>query len=73
MYGFCALCQADRPFEQPPCECGLGAECPEWMCTQCGAALLVGGLGALGGLGASAAGENDAGDSQDDPEHLHAA
>lgn len=71
MFGFCALCQADRPFEQPPCACGLGGDCPEWMCTQCGAALLVGGLGSPG---ASAAGhENDAGDGHDDPEHLHAA
>jgi len=68
VFGYCSVCLADRPFEQPPCECGRGVDCPEWMCTDCGSALL------LGGLGSSAGGhENNAGDSRTHPKHLHAA
>ncbi|WP_202125267.1 hypothetical protein [Actinomadura physcomitrii] len=28
-------------FEQPPCPDGHGAECPERVCVECGAAVLV--------------------------------
>ncbi|KJE24733.1 hypothetical protein FF36_00736 [Frankia torreyi] len=38
----CAECGEERPFEQPPCADGHGADCPEWACTECGAAVLVG-------------------------------
>ncbi|EIV93265.1 hypothetical protein [Frankia sp. QA3] len=38
----CAECGDERPFEQPPCADGHGADCPEWACTECGAAVLVG-------------------------------
>jgi hypothetical protein len=42
----CATCGDERVFEQPPCVDGHtddGGECPEWACTDCGTALLVGG------------------------------
>ncbi|MCM3925536.1 hypothetical protein ND748_28190, partial [Frankia sp. AiPs1] len=38
----CAECGDERPFEQPPCADGHGSDCPEWACTECGVALLVG-------------------------------
>lgn len=39
----CASCAAERVFEQPPCPDGHGAgECPEWACSECGHALLLG-------------------------------
>jgi hypothetical protein len=44
----CPACGDDRVFEQPPCADGHGTdgdECPEWACTDCGAALLSGGPG----------------------------
>ena len=73
MFGHCSFCLADRPFEQPPCDCGRGVDCPEWMCTECGAALLVG--GSVGPAPAPSAGghENNAGNGDGHPEHLHAA
>jgi len=37
----CPVCQEERVVEQPPCP-DEHAVCPEWMCTDCGAALLVG-------------------------------
>jgi hypothetical protein len=37
----CPVCQEERVVEQPPCA-DEHAVCPEWMCTDCGAALLVG-------------------------------
>lgn len=38
----CSSCGTERPFEQPPCFDGHGADCPEWACTDCGEALLLG-------------------------------
>ena len=43
----CPACGEDRAFEQPPCadgHTGDGGECPEWICTDCGAAFFLGGL-----------------------------
>ena len=43
----CSTCGEDTVFEQPPCadgHTGDGGECPEWVCTDCGAAFLLGGL-----------------------------
>lgn len=40
---FCAQCRAERIFEQPPCPDGH-ADCPEWSCTDCGAAYVTGWL-----------------------------
>ncbi len=38
----CIACGDERIFEQPPCSDGHGDDCPEWACTSCGAAVLVG-------------------------------
>jgi hypothetical protein len=41
----CPTCAEVREFVQPPCADGHtadGAECPEWACADCGAALLIG-------------------------------
>ena len=40
----CPECGGERPFVQPPCADGHGAECPERSCTECGAAVFVGPL-----------------------------
>jgi hypothetical protein len=37
----CPECCDERPFDQPFCEDGHGLDCPEWLCTDCGAALFV--------------------------------
>lgn len=37
----CDACQDVVPFEAPPCVDGHGADCPELVCTGCGAALLI--------------------------------
>lgn len=37
----CSTCGDEREFEQPPCPDGHGAECPERVCVDCGAAVLV--------------------------------
>ncbi|HET6816135.1 MAG TPA: hypothetical protein VFH66_02780 [Mycobacteriales bacterium] len=37
----CPVCQDERVVEQPPCA-DEHADCPEWLCTDCGAALLIG-------------------------------
>lgn len=37
----CPTCAESRPFEQPPCTDGHGADCPERVCVDCGTALLV--------------------------------
>jgi hypothetical protein len=39
---FCATCRADVAFEQPPCVDGHDADCPEWVCVECGEAFIVG-------------------------------
>jgi len=38
----CRNCARRTEFEQPPCPDGHGQECPEWYCTECGAATLIG-------------------------------
>ncbi|MEH1011621.1 hypothetical protein V6U90_00610 [Micromonospora sp. CPCC 206060] len=38
---YCDGCDADMPFEMPPCQDGHGDDCPELVCTGCGAALLI--------------------------------
>ncbi len=47
----CPTCGEDAAFEQPPCADGHtadGGECPEWVCTDCGAGFLLGGFEAGG-------------------------
>ncbi|MEU2351331.1 hypothetical protein, partial [Modestobacter sp. NPDC013298] len=41
----CPTCGDDTDFEQPPCADGHtedGGDCPEWVCVDCGTALLTG-------------------------------
>ncbi|MDQ3733745.1 MAG: hypothetical protein M3400_07060, partial [Actinomycetota bacterium] len=38
----CRNCARTTEFEQPPCPDGHGSDCPEWYCTECGAATFVG-------------------------------
>lgn len=38
---FCPVCSDERPFVQPECADGHGADCPEWACAECGHAVLV--------------------------------
>ncbi|MGR6321212.1 hypothetical protein Q2K19_19700 [Micromonospora soli] len=38
---YCDTCEGVALFEAPPCVDGHGADCPELICTGCGAALLV--------------------------------
>ncbi|SNQ46332.1 conserved hypothetical protein [Frankia canadensis] len=47
----CAVCGVEQPFAQPPCADGHGADCPEWACVECGAAVLVGPVPAARGAG----------------------
>jgi hypothetical protein len=47
MVGYCPDCGSDRPFEQHHADAGgcpdsPDGQCPEWSCTACGTALLVG-------------------------------
>ncbi|MEH0971419.1 hypothetical protein V6U77_09830 [Micromonospora sp. CPCC 205546] len=37
---YCDTCEGVEPFEAPPCADGHGADCPELLCTGCGAAVL---------------------------------
>jgi hypothetical protein len=37
----CDVCVRVRAFERPPCGDDHGADCPEWACTGCGAAVLI--------------------------------
>lgn len=49
--GNCPDCGSDQPFEQihaGACPDADGAECPEWACTDCGAAVIMGTLPAIG-------------------------
>jgi hypothetical protein len=39
---FCSTCQDEVVFEQPECLDEHGLDCPEWVCVQCGDAVLVG-------------------------------
>ena len=41
----CPDCGEDRDFVQPPCtdgHTGDGGVCPEWICADCGAAVITG-------------------------------
>ena len=41
----CATCEEERDFVQPPCvdgHTGDGGECPEWICADCGTAVITG-------------------------------
>lgn len=43
----CPTCEHDTDFEQPVCIDGHtedGEACPEWACTDCGTALVSGGV-----------------------------
>jgi hypothetical protein len=43
-YRYCADCGDEQPFEQvhgADCQDAAG-ECPDWACTACGAALIIG-------------------------------
>jgi hypothetical protein len=42
VFRWCAGCQADTPFEVPPCEDGHGADCVDLACVECGLALVAG-------------------------------
>lgn len=44
---YCVPCQANRLFEQPPCEDDHGQDCAELACVVCGHALLIGPLLAI--------------------------
>jgi MinD superfamily P-loop ATPase len=37
----CETCQTEMLFEAPPCEDDHGDDCPELLCTGCGAAFLI--------------------------------
>jgi hypothetical protein len=37
----CIICDTEMPFETPPCADGHEEECPELLCTRCGAAEIV--------------------------------
>ena len=37
----CVICNTEMPFETPPCADGHAEECPELLCTRCGAAEIV--------------------------------
>ncbi|MFJ8687132.1 hypothetical protein [Micromonospora wenchangensis] len=38
---YCDTCEGVQPFEAPPCPDGHGVDCPELLCTGCGAAVLI--------------------------------
>ena len=40
---YCPGCRADRVVEQPPCLDGH-VDCPEWVCVECGTAIVFGWL-----------------------------
>ncbi|MEV8507592.1 hypothetical protein AB0368_22620 [Actinoplanes sp. NPDC051475] len=37
----CIICDAEMPFEVPPCGDGHDKDCPELVCTRCGAAEIL--------------------------------
>ena len=50
--GNCPGCGGDQPFEQVhdwncPDVTGPDTQCPEWACTACGAAVIMGTIGSL--------------------------
>ncbi|WP_433126051.1 hypothetical protein ACQPWW_25575 [Micromonospora sp. CA-240977] len=38
---YCDVCEGVAPFEAPPCVDGHDTDCPELICTGCGAAVLI--------------------------------
>jgi hypothetical protein len=41
-FRWCAGCEADTPFEAPPCDDGHGLDCLDLACVECGLALVAG-------------------------------
>ncbi len=39
---WCSTCRGDVTFERPECLEAPGADCPEWVCVQCGEAVFGG-------------------------------
>lgn len=39
--GYCGTCAAETTFERPWCTDGHGDLCAEWVCTDCGTAVIV--------------------------------
>jgi hypothetical protein len=39
---WCATCRDETTFEHPECVDDHGADCPEWACTRCGEAIMIG-------------------------------
>jgi hypothetical protein len=40
-FGYCGTCAAETVFERPLCVDGHGDLCAEWVCTDCGTAVVV--------------------------------
>jgi len=40
-FGYCGTCAAETVFERPLCIDGHGDLCSEWVCTDCGTAVIV--------------------------------
>jgi len=40
-FGYCDTCAAETIFERPWCTDGHGDLCAEWVCTDCGTAVIV--------------------------------
>ena len=40
-FGYCGTCAAETVFERPLCTDGHGDLCAEWVCTDCGTAVIV--------------------------------
>ncbi len=38
---YCSTCSGEREFEQPPCPDDHGPDCPEWLCVECGFAVVI--------------------------------
>ncbi len=38
----CGICDQEEAFEAPPCRDGHGAECPDYVCTECGSVITMG-------------------------------
>lgn len=38
---FCGTCREEATFEQPECLDGHDSGCPEWVCIECGEAVLL--------------------------------
>ncbi|MEU8087012.1 hypothetical protein AB0B57_25780 [Micromonospora sp. NPDC049101] len=38
---YCDVCEDVAPFEAPPCVDGHDTDCPELICTGCGAAVVI--------------------------------